>query len=177
VINRNGISAFLLAVSLAAVAQQPSVVESPTPSAKRAEIAQLAAEALAENYITEEQYQATLRWLDAAPCKDVDRSLSPAHKSSLAKVIGKRERLRSVEVRESFRLGHWHIVGLGSEDSEDRYLFYPSKPDKATSVQTWSGSATLFETADIERWVVDNVPGIPSGLAGCFAWHVTINRY
>jgi hypothetical protein len=177
VINQAVISSLLLAVSLASVAQQPSVIEPPIPRTKRAEIAQLAAKALAENYITEEQYQNTLRWLDAEPCKDIDRSLTAARRFSLAKTIKKRDKWRSVEVLESLRLGAWHILRLGSKESEDGYLFYPSDPNKVTSLQTWGGIASVFETADIEQWVIDNVPGIPSGLAACFAWHVTIYRY
>lgn len=34
----------------------------------------------------------------------------------------------------------------------------------------------VFETTEIAKWVSSNVKGIPTRLAKCFAWHVTINR-
>jgi hypothetical protein len=43
-------------------------------------------------------------------------------------------------------------------------------------VTEWSGAATVFETSEIEQWILENAPGIPKRLASCFAWHVTLNR-
>lgn len=55
-------------------------------------------------------------------------------------------------------------------------MFYSGDPLKNKNVSLWSGAARIDEEQDIYEWVIKNVPGIPSQLAKCFAWHVTKNR-
>lgn len=58
-----------------------------------------------------------------------------------------------------------------------RYFFYSGDPLVAAHpISVWGGSAMVFETTEIAKWVSSNVKGIPNLLAKCFAWHVTINR-
>ncbi|MBV8659184.1 MAG: hypothetical protein JO142_15290 [Burkholderiales bacterium] len=154
----------------------PGEAESPIPSDEIERIAQVAAEARDSKDISQAQYEQTIKWLHASPCSDVDRSLSAGVKKSLAPHIAKHESFEKVEVLSSFAFGGWHIIEIETYVSDEPYLFYPADPTSSRSVAAWGGAATIFETADVEKWTVENAPGIPPKLASCFAWHVTLNR-
>lgn len=123
----------------------------------------------------------------ANPCTGVDRSLSanqrenfsPAIEQHLNNQLGLKEHI-SIEpqdVLQVFRLGHWHIVYVGTHVSDEPYLFYAHEPQKSSSYMTiWAGAAMSDEAPEIRRWLIKNASGIPGKLAKCFAWHVSKNR-
>jgi hypothetical protein len=112
----------------------------------------------------------------ASPCNGIDRSLSEAQKVKLAPVIAKEEKVAKVKVLESFKSGNWHIIFIENYVSDEPYLFYSGDPMVAKPITAWSGAATIYEEQEMKEWTVKNVPGIPGNLAGCFAWHVTLER-
>jgi hypothetical protein len=154
----------------------PGEAEQPIPSDEIARIAQVAAEARDSNDVAQALYEQTIKWLKASPCSGVDRSLPAGVKESLAPRIARHESLEKVGVLSSFTFGGWHIIEIENYVSDEPYLFYRADPSSSRSIAAWSGAATIFETTDVEKWTVENAPGIPQKLASCFAWHVTLNR-
>ncbi len=122
-------------------------------------------------------YDQALSYVDAYPCEGVDRQLNPGEKEKLASAVASSEELAKAEVLESFSFNAWKIVYVNTYESDEAYYFYDRFPDgKSKSLTIWSGAATVFETSQIEKWILDNAKGIPKELASCFAWHVTLNR-
>lgn len=83
--------------------------------------------------------------------------------------------VRSAPPTHSFAQSGWRIVEVPGQASDDQFLFY-SKSSHDKAVASWSGTARKDETSAIKQWVLSNAPGIPKGLASCFAWHVTVER-
>ena len=168
---------FILLLSVHVVYAEPTVSEPPLSEQSKKHIAHTLEEILGDKDITQQQYKQAIVWLNSSPCDGVDRSLTESRKAELASAIAKQEKLKTVDVFQSFKIEGWFIIYVNTYISDEPYLFYSSNPvtDKRP-VTAWSGAATIFETTDIERWVLQNAPGIPPRLASCFAWHVTLNR-
>jgi hypothetical protein len=154
----------------------PGAEEPPILADEIARIAQVAAEARDSKDISRLQYEQTITWLNASPCNGVDRSLPAEVKEAWAPEIAKHENVEKVEVLNSFMFQGWRIIEIENHVSDEPYLFYPADPIFSRPIAAWSGAATIFETTDVEKWTVENAPGIPRKLASCFAWHVTLNR-
>ncbi len=166
----------LMALALCARADQ-GAKEPPLSEKSKAQALRVLAEALADKAITKPQYDEALAWVRASPCDGVDRALSAERKRQLGRAIAKQKKLKSVDVYQSFSDAGWSIVYLGTQVSDNGYFFYAGDPLLAVRpVNVWGGAAMAFETTDIARWVTSNVKGIPTRLAQCFAWHVTLNR-
>jgi hypothetical protein len=112
----------------------------------------------------------------ASPCDGVDRSLTTERSVALAPGIAKQLHVPTVDVLQSFRFAGWSIIYVGTHQADEAFLFYAHDPLKQHYVALWSGGARMDEEQVIKIWVVKNAPGIPSKLAGCFAWHVTKDR-
>lgn len=121
-----------------------------------------------------------------SPCTGIDRALPKPMKSAFAPAIEKHLNLklgasvgekiatRPEDVLKVFRERNWHIVYVNTNVSDEPFLFYSSPPHRSTGyIEAWSGAARMSDGPAIRKWVVANVPGIPSKLADCFAWHVT----
>jgi len=151
--------------------------ESPLSASTKASIKETLADAVKSKEITPQQYAKALSWVDVTPCKGVNKSLEQRGKVSLANAIKKQLKVESVDVLATFKSEGWTIVYVDTHVSDEPYLFYSKDPTLASKpVTRWSGAATMFETSEIEKWVVDNAHGIPKRLAACFAWHVTLSR-
>jgi hypothetical protein len=117
----------------------------------------------------------------ASPCDRVDRNLSEERKNFLAPIVTAQvarelPAVQSVEVLQSFRLGHWHIIKVETHVSDEGYLFYKDDPAKTKYLTVWGGSVPA--TDDEYRFIVKSLSegktrGIPKALARCFAWHMT----
>jgi hypothetical protein len=81
-----------------------------------------------------------------------------------------------VDVLQSFQLGRWRILYVDTHQSDEAFLFYSSDPLTSPQVTSWSGAAQVGEERQIKDWTFKNARGIPSKLAGCFAWYVTKGR-
>jgi hypothetical protein len=114
--------------------------------------------------------------LAATPCETVDRSLTSERKTVMAPEIARQLKAKTVEISQSFRFGGWSIYYVATNDADDTYVFYSGDPRRRHYVTMWGGVALPDEEQDIKAWVIKNAPGIPRGLAGCFAWHVTKER-
>jgi len=112
----------------------------------------------------------------APPCEGVDRKLTEAERNDLAPVFAKEIGVKKTEVQNVFRIGTWSIFGVETYETDEWFLFYSDNPKKNHRVTDWGGAATRFEEEEIRAWVKENAPGIPSKLAGCFAWWVTQAR-
>ena len=112
----------------------------------------------------------------ASPCDGVDRSLAKNRKMALASAIAKQLNSERVDVLQSFREGKWSIIYVDSHDRDNGFLFYSDDPLKSRYITVWGGVALQSEEKEIRQWTLKNARGIPSRLAGCFAWHVTNNR-
>jgi hypothetical protein len=151
--------------------------ESPLSEDDKTRIIQVLKDVLKLKIITQEQYNKQIEWVNSTPCDGVDRSLAESKKDGLAKAIAKQLQLTTVDVLQSFKADGWSIIYVDTHVSDEAYLFYSSDPIAAAQpVTEWSGAATVFETSEIEQWILENAPGIPKRLASCFAWHVTLNR-
>ncbi len=170
------ISYAVLLLIYSASAHLQSAVQPEIPAPEKARIASLAKEALSAKDITQAQYQSTMTYLNSRPCVGVDRALSKVRKAKLSAVIAKQEGVKKLEVLASFRFEAWQILYIAQENADDNFLFYAGEPLTSKPKGTWSGGASIFETAEIQMWVSKNVTGIPLPLASCFAWHVTLNR-
>jgi hypothetical protein len=106
----------------------------------------------------------------------VDRSLTGDRKSQLAPVIAKQLNAESAEILQSYRYRTWYIIYVNTQVSDEAFLFFSSDPTQSKYLTVWSGSAAVHEEPEIKQWVLNNAKGIPSKLAGCFAWHVTKAR-
>ena len=141
----------------------------------KARIAETARSARDKKRITEQKYQRIIYLLNTNPCNGVDRSLSEARKVQLALVIPKQLGLKSVEVLQSFSVKGWYVILVDTHVSDETFLFYSGNPATSSPITEWSGAATIMETDEIESWVLEHAPGIPSQMASCFAWHVTLD--
>ena len=112
----------------------------------------------------------------ATPCDGVDRSLSEVRKNQLAPVIAKQLNVKSVEILQSLSYRNWFIIYANTHVSDNPFLFFSGDPTLGKHLTVWSGAATVDEEPEIKQWVLNNAKGIPSKLAGCFAWHVTKGR-
>lgn len=143
----------------------------------KAEIKTTLSDILQDKEISQQQYAQALAWVEATPCKGVERQLIKNPAPRLASAIAQQLQVKAVDVLQRYRYAGWSIVYVDTHVSDQPYLFYSGDPIQAKHpVTLWSGAATLFETSDIEQWVLQNAPGIPKTLASCFAWHVTLNR-
>jgi hypothetical protein len=114
--------------------------------------------------------------VSASPCDGVDRSLNENRKSQLAPVIAKQLNIESAEILQSFRYRTWYIIYVNTHVSDEAFLFFNSDPTRSKYLTVWSGGAASHEEPEIKKWVFNNAKGIPSKLAGCFAWHVAKGR-
>ena len=112
----------------------------------------------------------------ALPCDGVNRSLTNERKAELAPKIAKHLGYKSVDVLQSFQSGNWSIINVDTHESDESYLFYAHDPLTSRYITLWSGAAPIHEEEAIKKWTLKNAPGIPSGLASCFAWYVTKDR-
>lgn len=152
------------------------ITESPLSAKELTRLELVAKQAKDAQDITESEYRSTIAALHSNPCKGVDRTFTNAQKAALTPVIASQQGWKTVKLNQSFRLGKWQIIYLENGVSDDPYIFYPDSPRNAKSLGMWGGAATIFETAEILNWTIQNIPGIPNRLARCFAWHVTFNR-
>jgi len=112
----------------------------------------------------------------ASPCDGVDRSLADERRRVLAPVLAEHLRAPSVDIIQSFRSGTWTILHVDTHQADEIFLFYSGEPSANRYVTAWSGAATIQEEGHVKKWAIDNAAGIPSQLAGCFAWHVARER-
>lgn len=110
------------------------------------------------------------------PCSTIDRTLTVAQKQAWAPSMAKQLQVTDVDVLQVFRQDNWRVIYVDTHRSDNGFLFYRDDPRHSRYVTVWAGSAEAGEQASIEQWVRAHVPGIPSTLAQCFAWHVTQHR-
>ncbi len=158
------------------VRAEPSVSEPPLTAENKARLVQILGEALRDKDITQKQYDQSVSWVHTTPCKGVDRQLTTSKKTQLEVAIAKEQKRQTVKVFESFQYGAWSVLFTDASDGDEPYMFYSKSPlQGGRPVTLWSGAATIFETSEVAQWVKENAPGIPSQLAECFAWHVTLS--
>ena len=109
----------------------------------------------------------------ASPCDGMRPTLSPADKAALAPALAKQLAARRVDVLDELRSGDWQIIYVDSHVADEAFLFYHGDPHTAHYITLWSGGAAPDEEASIRDWTTAHVPGIPTALTQCFAWHVT----
>jgi hypothetical protein len=111
--------------------------------------------------------------IDTAPCSGVDRGLTNARKSVLAPALARQLHVSTVDVLQSFAEFDWSIIYVETQESDPPFLFFSGDPLSSHYVTLWAGAAMEDEEQEIRTWTIKNAPGIPPGLASCFAWHVT----
>ncbi|MBC3873377.1 hypothetical protein [Undibacterium flavidum] len=154
----------------------PQLDETPLTNEAKSRFKDTLREALRNKDITRKQYFESISWVGKYPCKGIDRRLSKEQKIAFGSIIAKLEKYNQVEVLGVFRYNNWHIIYIDNHVSDEPYMFYSSNPvSSKRAITSWSGVATIFETTEIEEWVLKNAHGIPRQLASCFAWYVTLN--
>jgi hypothetical protein len=175
--HQKNLLAFALLVSAWCAQADQGALEPPLSDASKAAARKTLEAALQDKDISKQQYDTAISWLAATPCDGVSRSLNSARKRELGLAIAKQKKLKKVDVYQSFSDTGWSIIYVGTRVSDNGYLFYSGNPLAAAHpITVWGGAAMIFETSEIAQWVLTNVPGIPTRLANCFAWHVTLNR-
>ena len=166
--------ALLLFVSVAH-AGHPAM-ERPLTTEDKARLTKTLGEILRDKHINQAQYDQSISWVNAYPCQGVDRSLNSLRKAKLEEAIAKEQNRKKVTVFESFAYRGWFTLFTDASDGDSPYMFYSSDPIKGGHpITLWSGAATIFETSEVEQWVLQNAQSIPAVLASCFAWHVTLS--
>jgi hypothetical protein len=151
--------------------------EPPLSNVDKSRIIKALSDALQAKDITKQQYTKQVEWVNSNPCEGVARLIIARKNQKLTRAIAKQLKLSTVDVLQSYKADGWSIIYVDTHVSDETYLFYSGDPITATHpVTQWSGGAMIFETTEIEQWVIKNAPGIPKHLASCFAWHVTLNR-
>lgn len=112
----------------------------------------------------------------ASPCDSVRRDSPESKRAKWAGAIAKQLNVTSVTVLQTFELGNWRIVYVDAPSSDPPFIFFNDEPEKVHYLALWSGGARADEESSIRAWAIKNAPGIPAGLAACFAWHVTNAR-
>ena len=112
----------------------------------------------------------------AQPCSGINRQLDNERKAVLAPAIANQLQASAVDVLQLFKMGNWSIIYVDTHDADEVFLFYAADPLTSHYTTLWSGAAAKNEESKIRNWVINNAPGIPNRLAGCFAWHVTRDR-
>jgi hypothetical protein len=149
----------------------------PATDSRKAHLLQVLSNALRDQDITQQQYEQSIAWVNATPCEGVDRTLSSQRQARLEAALGATQGKKQVRIIQSFQDSGWLILYTEAREADNPYLFYSGDPAPgARPITAWSGGATIFETSEIAQWVKSNAPGIPSRLANCFAWHVTVGK-
>jgi hypothetical protein len=154
----------------------PAPATAPIPEAAKAEMLQYLQELLRDGDITQKQHDEMLVWIASNPCKSIDRSRpSDERKKELVAAFAEQLKMPATDIEDSFASEGWSIHFVSHPHLENQYLFYSGDPTKAAKpITEFSGSGPFYETSEIEKWVLENAPGIPRGLAACFAWHFTL---
>ncbi len=151
--------------------------EEKIPDERKVRLKSTLQEILKNGDIDKRVYDDAILRVDSFPCDGVDRSLAEAEKSKLSIVVSNVEQLEKAEVLQLFSYKNWKIVYVNTYTSDETYIFFDQHPSvEIKPVLKWSGAATIYETSEIEKWIIDRAKDIPKDLASCFAWHVTLNR-
>jgi hypothetical protein len=110
------------------------------------------------------------------PCDGVDRTLRVDQKAALRRAIAQQLKVPKPEILQTFRLGDWSIVYAATGGADRTFVFFKGSPERNRYITRWAGAAQSGEEEAIEKWTLENAPGIPSTLAQCFAYHVTQDR-
>ena len=150
--------------------------EQPLTTENKVRLVGIIEEALRDSEITQQQRYQSIFWVNAEPCTGVDRRLTSRRRRQLEVAIAKEQDRKTVKVFDSFKDEGWIILFTNASDGDEPYVFYSKDPLKGGHpVAKWSGAATIFETDEIAQWVKENAPSIPTRLANCFAWYVTLS--
>ena len=112
----------------------------------------------------------------AAPCDGVNHQSAKGPETTLSRSVAGQMHFSKVDLLESFSEGSWKILYVAPNAADEAFLFYSSDPEKSHYVTLWGGGAGPSEETSVRNWATTNAPGIPDGLATCFAWYVTQAR-
>lgn len=169
---------FLAALTLATAASAsdgplPRLTEETKPL-----YLQLLGEALSDKSISQEQYDQSIRWLNAKPCTGSTRPISRARVAQLEVATARHLKIGSVSVRSVLSADGWYVVSTQPSKAGVPYVFISGdEGSRLAAVATWRGPIEIFRTSELERWVLENVNGVPAQLARCFAWSVSFDRF
>lgn len=109
----------------------------------------------------------------AAPCDGVSHSLNGVLTPELATILARQMNAQSLEVQGVLKEGQWTVLRVLPTHKEPAELFFSSDPLKNHYVYLWGGVVmdTDADEKSTQQGLLKNVPGIPSGLAACFAWY------
>jgi hypothetical protein len=108
-----------------------------------------------------------------APCDLVHRGITEAQRKEWSPSIDRQLNGHLASINQAFALSGWVIVFVDAKQADPPFLFFHGSPAKTHYITMWSGAAMRSEQAQTKGWALREVPGIPDGLASCFAWQVT----
>lgn len=152
----------------------PAPVTAPIPEGGRAQQIQYLENALRDGDLTQQQHDDILARMASKPCQEIDHTLAADREKTLAEAVAKQLKVSEVKIETSFFSEGWSVLLVTNPSWEDQYLFYSGDPTTSESVTTFGGSAPFWAAGDIEQTILAEAPGIPRGLAACFAWHITL---
>jgi hypothetical protein len=106
-------------------------------------------------------------------CEEVDRRLPEREQSALNIAVSRQLHQPGSTVLRSFRLRRWRILFVQPPQLDPAFLFFRGRPDAASYVTLWAGSAAPGEEREVRAWITRNAQGIPPALAECFVGSVT----
>lgn len=140
---------------------------------------QLLGEARDVRYITQQQYDETLHWLDARPCDGLERSVPDAKRRQLEAAMSDHLKRGEVRVRAVLAIDGWYAVSPRAlRGVVAPYYFFGDAKDRGRApVAEWYGPTAIYKTSERAQWVMNNAKGIPDRLANCFAWSVSFDKF
>lgn len=108
-----------------------------------------------------------------APCDLVHRGITETQKKEWSPSIDRQLNGRLASISQAIALSDWVVVFADAKQADPPFLIFHGNPAATHYITMWSGAAMRSEQAQTKAWVLKEAPGIPDGLASCFAWQVT----
>jgi hypothetical protein len=162
---------FVAALTFASGASASNGPLPPLTAETKPLYADLLSEALADKYISQQQFNESMYWLDHKPCEGIDRSMPPKLRRKLEDVVAAHLKVKPVRIFASIASSGWYVVFTQASEGNQPVVFFEGEPKKTKApVAVWHGPAPIFKVAEVARWAKDSAKGIPNHLAECFAW-------
>lgn len=149
---------------------------SPLSSLDVDRLKRLLTSAVEAGVATQAQYEESLRLVEAFPCTNVDSSLSAGAKRQLEFALSAQTGIAGVEVYWWMRHGDWTVVYSNAGFGDPPYFFYSQDALAGLPpVAVWAGAGPIYHAGEVAADMLEMAPGIPPGLADCFAWKVMLS--
>ncbi len=107
-------------------------------------------------------------------CLNIRRADLAVNEIKVSSAIAKQLNLKDVKIISTLSLKGWTIFHVDTVQYDKPFLLYSDDPRKSKYVLLWAGPTNPADINWMAGWVSRESPGVPSELAKCFAWDVTV---